>query len=85
MKGLFGPIPDGAYTLKAWGVDKARNAVVATAVFTGTHTGEGGPVPPNGKRVEADYTYVMQFEGDKIAHMTKVWNADYSLRQLGWA
>jgi predicted ester cyclase len=85
MKGLFGPIPDGAYTLKAWGVDKERNAVVAAAVFTGTQTGQGGPVPPTGKRVEADYTYVMQFDGDKIGHMTKIWNADFSLRQLGWA
>ena len=85
MKGLFGPIPDGAYTLKAWGIDKERNAVVAAAVFTGNQTGNGGPVPPTGKRVEADYTYVMQFEGDKIGHMTKIWNADFSLRQLGWA
>jgi predicted ester cyclase len=84
MKGLFGPIPDGAYALKAWGVDKERNAVVAAAVFTGTQTGEGGPVPPTGKRVEADYTYVMELEGDKIRHMTKIWNADWSLRQLGW-
>ena len=85
MKGLFGPIPDGAYTLKAWGVDNDRKAVVAAAVFTGTQTGQGGPVPPTGKRVEADYTYVMKFDGDKIGHMTKIWNADFSLRQLGWA
>jgi len=85
MKGLFGPIPDGAYMLKAWGVDKGRSAVVAAAVFTGTQTGTGGPVPPTGRRVEADYTYVMQFDGDKIRHMTKIWNADWSLRELGWA
>jgi predicted ester cyclase len=85
MKGLFGPIPDGGYTIKAWGVDTERKAVVAAAVYTGTQTGQGGPVPPTGKRVEADYTYVMQFDGDKIGHMTKIWNADFSLRQLGWA
>ena len=85
MKGLFGPIPDGSYTLKAWGVDEERNSVVAAAVFTGTQTGEGGPVPPTGKRINADYTYVMEFDGDKIRHMTKIWNADWSLRELGWA
>ena len=85
MKGLFGPIPDGSYTLKAWGVDNDRKAVVAAAVFTGTQTGEGGPVPPTGNRVQADYTYVMDFDGDKIRHMTKIWNADWSLRELGWA
>ena len=85
MKGLFGPIPDGGYAITAWGVDAERNAVVAAAVYTGTQTGPGGPVPPTGKRIEADYTYVMQFEGGKIAHMKKIWNADFSLRQLGWA
>lgn len=85
MKGLFGPIPDGDYTITAWGVDAERNAVVAAAVYTGTQTGPGGPVPPTGKRIEADYTYVMQFEGDRISHMKKIWNADFSLRQLGWA
>lgn len=85
MKGLLVPIPDGKYTLKAWGVDEERNSVVAAAVFSGTQTGGGGPVPPTGKRVAADYTYVMEFEGNKIRHMTKIWNADWSLRELGWA
>jgi len=28
---------------------------------------------------------VMQFEGDKISHMTKIWNAGMALRELGWA
>ena len=57
----------------------------AYGVFRGTHTGEGGPVPPTGKQVEADYVYVMQFDGDKIRHMTKIWNDSISLSQLGWA
>ena len=37
-----------------------------------------------GKQVEADYVYVMQFEGDKVRHMTKIWNNGISLQQLGW-
>jgi hypothetical protein len=28
---------------------------------------------------------VMQFDGDKIGHMTKIWNAGMALRELGWA
>jgi hypothetical protein len=28
---------------------------------------------------------VMQFDGDKIRHMTKIWNDSISLKQLGWA
>jgi steroid delta-isomerase-like uncharacterized protein len=84
MKGLFGPVPDGRYELRAFGVDQERGSVSAYAVFRGTHTGEGGPVPPTGKAVEADYVYVMEFEDGKIRHMTKIWNDAVSLRQLGW-
>ena len=27
----------------------------------------------------------MQFAGDKISHMTKIWNAGITLKELGWA
>lgn len=84
MKGLYTPMPDAGYDLKSWGVDAARNNVCAYAVFFGTHTGEGGPCPPTGKSVRSDYVYVMSFEGDKIAHLTKIWNSGYTLREIGW-
>ena len=85
MKGLLGPIPDGRYELKAFAEDAERGTVVAAAVFHGTHTGEGGPVPPTGKTVASDYVYVIFFDGEKISHMTKIWNDSYALRALGWA
>ena len=84
MKGLLGPVPDGSYELRSFSVDKERGNVSAYAVFSGTHTGEGGPVPPTGKSVAADYVYVMDFDGDEIRHMTKIWNDGHSLAQLGW-
>ena len=84
MKGLFTPVPDGSYEIRSFAVDEQRNNVAAYGVFRGTHTGQGGPVPPTGKRVEADYVYVMEFEGGKIRRMTKVWNDTISLKQLGW-
>lgn len=84
MKGLLTPVPDGRYELRSFAVDEGRNNVTAYAVFRGTHTGDGGPVPATGKQVEADYVYVMQFDGDRIRHMTKVWNDGISLQQLGW-
>lgn len=84
MKGLFTPAPDASYEVRAFAVDDARKSVMGYGVFRGTHTGDGGPVPPTGKRVEADYVYVMQFDGDKIRHMTKIWNDVHSLRQIGW-
>ncbi len=84
MKNLLTPLPDGIAELKSFAVDEARNNVVAFGVFRGTHSGEGGPVPPTGKSAAADYVYVMDFDGDKIRHMTKIWNDGHTMRQLGW-
>jgi steroid delta-isomerase-like uncharacterized protein len=85
MKGLFTPVPDGSYDLRSFAVDEDRNSVMAYAVFSGTHTGDGGPVPATGKRVAADYVYVMKFDDGRIRHMTKIWNDAVSMAQLGWA
>ena len=85
MKGLFTPVPDGRYKLTGFAADEARGTVVATAEFHGTQTGDGGPVPPTGKSVVSDYAYIMQFNGGKISHMTKIWNDVHALRGLGWA
>lgn len=83
-KSILTPIPDGNYELKSFAVDEDRNTVSAFAVFHGTHTGEGGPVPPSGTKVATEYVYVMEFEGDRIRHMTKIWNDGFALQQLGW-
>ena len=85
MKGLLTLLPDGRYDLKSFAADEERKNVAAYAVFSGTHTGEGGPVPPTGKTAHADYVYVMDFANGRIRHMTKIWNAGISLKQLGWA
>ena len=85
MKGLIaGPIPDATYELKSMAIDTERGNVSGYAVFKGTNTGEGGPGEPTGKLVETDYVYVMEFDGDRIRHMTKIWNDGYAMRQLGW-
>jgi predicted ester cyclase len=84
MKGLFAPVPDGRYELRSFAVDDQRNNVTAYAVFRGTHTGQGGPLPPTGRQVEADYVYVMEFADGRIRHLTKIWNDTFSLKQLGW-
>lgn len=84
MKGLLVPIPDGHYELKAFSTDAERGVVSAFAVFHGTHSVDG-PVPATGRTVAADYVYAMEFDGDRIRHMTKIWNDVHSLKQLGWA
>ena len=85
MKGISALFPDARYEVKSFALDSARNNVAAYAVFIATHTGEGGPVPPTGRRMSTDYVYVMQFDGDKIVHMTKIWNAEVALKEIGWA
>jgi len=85
MKGIMTVLPDCHYDVKSFATDVARNNVAAYGVFHGTHTGPGGPVPPTGRHTSTDYVYVMQFEGDKIVHMTKIWHAGLAMKELGWS
>ena len=82
---LLTPIPDGDYELKSIAADDERSIVTAVAVFSGTQTGPGPVDPPTGKYAASDYVYMMEFDGDRIRHMTKIWNDGHALRQLGWA
>jgi predicted ester cyclase len=84
-KAIMTIFPGARYELKSFATDGARNNVAAYAVFHATHTGQGGPVPPTGKSMSTDYVYIMHFEGEKIAHMDKVWNAELALKEIGWA
>ena len=85
MAGLLTAVPGATYNVKSFATDDATTSVCAFAVFTATHTGTGGPQPPTGKTTHADYVYVMVFEGALINHMTKIWNAGWTLKELGWA
>lgn len=85
MKSLLQFMPDGRYEIRSFATDDDRKNVSAYGVFSATHTGEGGPCMPTGKSTTTDYVYVMEFEGDKIRHMTKIWNAGWAMKELGWA
>ena len=85
MKGLLTLMPDGGYEVKSFALDEERKNVSVYAVFSGTHTGDGGPIPPTGKSTKSDYVYFIEFDGDKIRHMTKIWNAPWAMKELGWA
>lgn len=84
MRDLLVPVPDGRYELAAMAVDEKRKTALAFATFHGTHTVDG-PVPATGNTVASDYVYAIAFDGDKIRHMTKIWNDGHALKQLGWA
>ena len=85
LQGLFTPIPDMHPEIKSFAVDSESNSVTIFSVVHGTQTGEGGPVPATGNTVAAEYVYVLNFEGARIRHMTKIWNDGYTLKLLGWA
>jgi hypothetical protein len=77
--------PGASYDLHASGFDEETN----TAMFFGTyhlkHTKDGGPVPPTNKEAHATYVYCLTMDADgKIEKMVKVWNAPWTLRELGW-
>ena len=84
MKAVLTFIPDGRYELRSFATDDKGKSVCAYGIFSGTHTGEGGPCPPTGKSMKTDYVYVMDFDGDKIRHMTKIWHSGLAMKELGW-
>ena len=59
-------------------------------MFFGTyhlkHTKDGGPVPPTEKEAHASYVYCLKMNADdRVEKMIKIWNAPWTLKELGWA
>ncbi len=86
MKGLLTIAPDGhGFEIRSFGVDEVRNNVPLFGIFRGTQPVRAVRYRRPASSVEADYVYVLDFAGDKIRHMTKIWNDGISMQQLGWA
>ncbi|MFU8814885.1 MAG: ester cyclase [Pseudomonadales bacterium] len=78
-------VPGCGYEIHAQSFDADTRVATFFATFTGTHTGAGGPQPPTGQSVSAHYVYALDMDAnDRVAHMVKIWNAPWSMRQLGW-
>lgn len=83
----FGTVtaPGATYDLHAAAYDEATRTAIFFATYNATHTGEGGPVPPTGKTTHAQYVYALTMNGEgKVARMVKIWNAPWTMRELGW-
>ncbi|MFW6195403.1 MAG: hypothetical protein ACOC5M_02665 [Chloroflexota bacterium] len=76
--------PGATYDLHVSCFDEAnRTAVFAT--YHAKHTGEGGPVPPTNRETYSHYVYFLKMgPDDKVERMTKVWNAPWTMKELGW-
>jgi len=86
LKGLSTITTPGCkYDLHTSAFDEANNTAIFFATFTGTHSGDGGPVPPTNKTTNTQYVYNLEMnDSGKVVRMTKIWNAPWALRELGW-
>lgn len=78
-------MPGCSYRVHASAYDENNNTAIFFATFTGTHSGEGGPIPPSNKTTNSEYVYAIKMNSeDKVESMTKIWNSSWALRELGW-
>ena len=77
---------DGSsYEINASAYDNGKKTALFFATFTGTHSGDGGPIPPTNKTTNSQYVYALKMNDEgKIESMTKIWNSSWALRELGW-
>ena len=83
----FGTVtaPGASYEVHSAGFDEERRIATFFATYRARHTGPGGPVPPTGRETRSHYVYVLEMDADdKVARMTKIWNAHWAMRELGW-
>lgn len=77
--------PRARYDLHCAAWDDERRRAIFFATYHARHTGDGGPVPPTNRDTHSHYVYVLRMDADdRVAHMTKVWNAPWAMRELGW-
>lgn len=80
-----GPLANCSYVVHASGFDEESSTACFFATFNGTHCGPGGPVEPTGKSTSTHYVYAITVgENGLVTRMTKVWNAPWALKELGW-
>lgn len=83
----FGTVtaPGARYELHTCSFDEANNTATFFATYHATHTGDAGPVPATGKTTASEYVYIIKMsDTGRVAAMTKVWNAPWAMRELGW-
>ena len=86
MAGMGTIAPGATYDLHASAYDEANRKAIFFATYHAKHTGEGGPVPPTNKEAHAEYVYILAMNAEnKVENMVKVWNAPWTLKELGWA
>ena len=73
------------YDLHSSSYDEGTRTAIFFGTYNGKHTGEGGPVPPTNRETHTHYVYALTMDAnDKVSHLTKIWNAPWAMKELGW-
>ena len=74
-------VPDAGYTVRF--LVSEGDLVAFYCAYSGTQTGQWGPLPPSGKRVQFDYSGVFRLATGKIAELWITWDNLAILTQVG--
>lgn len=77
----FAAVPDSVVSTK-WIVAEG-DLLAFYCTYAGTQTGQMGPFPPSGRRINVDFSGVNRFENGKIAETWLTWDNLTGLTQLG--
>ena len=81
-KMFTGAFPDGKMTEKTlWA---AGDYVLSMTEFTGTMTGDMGPMKNTGKPAKFIAAELVKYEGGKVKHLTRFYNGAQMALQMGW-
>ena len=81
LRADFSGIPDSVITIEI--IFGNSEFVALRAIYSGTQTGQVGPFPPSGKRVELPYLGILRITNGKVAEMWVEWDNIFMLTQLG--
>ena len=83
IAGALHTFRSGWYEVRSVATDEAGASVSIFSVFSAAAGGKDERSATR-KMLKIDYVYVLFFEGQEIRHMTKVWNAGWTMREMGW-
>jgi steroid delta-isomerase-like uncharacterized protein len=75
-------VPDAQYTVRF--LVSEGDLVAFYCAYSGTQTGQWGPLPPSGRRIQFDYSGVFRFATGKIAELWLTWDNLAILTQVGY-
>lgn len=81
LRNDFLSVPDSVITTKFMVSEGDLQAFYCT--YAGTQTGQMGPFPPSGRRINVDFSGVNRFENGKIVESWLTWDNLAGLVQLG--